>query len=72
MVLAGDHGRGVHAGDHAVAVLRASGLLPVNRQRAEKALGGISDWLIAHLRTLEIAAGLLIGLPFLVKGLAAL
>ena len=44
----------------------------INRQRAKAGLGRISDWLIAHLRPLEIAAGLLIGLPFLAKGLAAL
>jgi hypothetical protein len=44
----------------------------VRRQRASEGLGRISDWLIAHLRVLEIVAGLAIGLPFLVKGVAAL
>jgi hypothetical protein len=37
----------------------------IRRQRALEGLGQISDSLITHLRALEIAAGLLIGLPFL-------
>jgi threonine/homoserine/homoserine lactone efflux protein len=42
----------------------------VRRQRASEGLGRVSDWLITHLRALEIAAGLVIGVPFLLKGLA--
>jgi hypothetical protein len=65
----------------AVAFMLAIMLLPyyapavyfaIRRQRAAKGLGRVSDWLIAHTRALEIAAGLIIGLPFLAKGLAAL
>jgi hypothetical protein len=42
----------------------------IRRQRASEGLGRISDWVMRHLRPLEIGAGLLIGLPFLFKGLA--
>jgi Sap, sulfolipid-1-addressing protein len=65
----------------AVAFMLAIMLLPyyapavyftIRRQRAANGLGRVSDWLITHARALEIAAGLVIGLPFLAKGLAAL
>ena len=44
----------------------------LRRQRASEGLGRVSDWLIAHLRPLEIGARLVIGLPFLLKGPAVL
>jgi hypothetical protein len=65
----------------AVAVMLAIMLVPyygpavyfaLNRQRATDVLGRLSEWLIRHNRAIEIGAGLALGVPFLLKGLAAL
>lgn len=62
----------LHAGHHACAYYAPAVYFAIRRQRASEGLGRISDWLINHLRPLEIIAGLVIGLPFLLDGLATL
>jgi hypothetical protein len=60
------------SGNHPAALLRTGCLLRHPPAAGAKGLGQVSDWLITHTRALEIPARLVIGLPFLAKGLAAL
>jgi hypothetical protein len=59
-------------GDHVASLLLPSRALRVFPGRSRKVLVPMNDWLLGHLRPLEVVVGLAFGIGFLSKGIGGL